>query len=181
VSWLHRERPRTASLDKALVLATWWVITRSMVLHCCVLGIMLIFFTDDETAVEFGSYELILYWAPSSVWGLVIILAALTWLLTRGMVCVIAGVGVSLWFFAFASAFFAAMVTQEVPGTAVTGWATYGFLGWAWLCVTYVVWKDDQHVREEAEQLSSIAAMSEEIEIRTENGNGKQPDAPQVE
>jgi hypothetical protein len=166
--WRHTSRSRSATLDKALVLATWWVITRSMVIHSVTLGILLFFFTPHTALVTTPSYDLILYWAPIEVWGSWVAVFAIVWWLSRGLACIIAGIALALWYFAFGCAFLVAWVDIDVPNTTITGWATYGFLGWAWMCVTYVVWKDGQHVREELAQVRALEEAAQELEVQQE-------------
>jgi hypothetical protein len=142
-------------LDKGLVLAAWWLITRSMVIHCLVLGVLIIAFTPEKADERAPSYNLILHWVSLPVWGTSLIVPALVWLFARGWLCVLAGLVISIWFFAFASAFFTAWTSLPHPGTTPTGWVTYGFLGWAWLCVTVVVIKDEEFVRTEERMIEA--------------------------
>jgi hypothetical protein len=153
--YVNRRRS-VATLDQPLVLATWWVITRSMVVHAVILSALLAFAANEHVVAHTASYQLLLHWAPFWVWSVTLCVAAVTWWLTRGVACILAGVAVAAWFFALACAYFVAWVSLSAPGTTVTGWVTYGFLGWAWMCVTYVVWQDEEHVRVERAQVHEI-------------------------
>lgn len=147
-------------------MAAWWVVTRAMVMHSVVLGIALtiIAFTTETTS---NSYAYILHWAPIQVWGVAIAVLAILWLLVRGWACIAAGLLIVIWFFIFATGFFISWITLDLSGTTATGWITYTFLAWAWMLVTYVVWRDERYVKAEMVKLIMIR---EEIDELKEHG-----------
>ena len=165
MQWLGAYRPRTASLDKGLVMAAWWTVTRSMVCHCIGLGSILIALTFWDSAL---AYTAVLH-SPLWLWGGLLIVFAVTWLFSRGLLCVLAGVAVAVWFFTISIAFLLAWLALSATGTALTAWATYLFLGWAWLLVTYVVFRDEQHVKAEVARMTSLQAEIEELEEKRDS------------
>ena len=167
-------RPHTVSLDKGLVMAAWWTVTRSMVLHCVALGTSLIVTGLLERDTQALSYRYILHWASLWVWGIIIAVLGLIWLFSRGIVCGLSGILIGFWFFTFATAFFVAWITLDIKGTTTTAWITYAFLGWAWFLVTYVVWRDERHSRAE---ISAIQAIRDEVkELQNGGLNDPRPD-----
>lgn len=158
--WIGAYRPAAVTLDKGLVMAAWWMVTRSMVTHSVILGIMLIVIALVENPEDLLAYQYILSWGSIWGWGVLIMALALLWLWSKAWTCVAASAGIVLWYFAFATQFFITWLTVEDSGTAATAWVTYFFLGWSWLLVTYVVWRDERHVRAE---LARITGLREEI------------------
>lgn len=161
-------RPATASLDKPLVIATWWIITRSMVVHAVGLALVICLTTSQHPHQRTTSYNLILHWVPIWFWFGALAIPALVWLLTTGWVCVVSGLWIAVWFFAFAWSFLIAWLALPEPSTTPTGAITYGFLGWAWMCVSYVVWKDTEHIREERARLDELDVALHVLGLRGE-------------
>lgn len=163
-----RRRPAGVGVDACLVLAVWWIITRSMVAHGVCVGLVLIGAAIFETRAEqVVSFRYLLTHLPVWGWGATLIVTSVAWLLARGVWCVVAAVATGVWFVAFATAFLLAWLTLDTSGTTVTGWVTYFFLGWAWLLVAYVVSKDLRYVRSETARLDRVheelLAMHEEL------------------
>lgn len=146
-------------------MAAWWLVTRSMVLHSVLLGVMLILATIIEGGYRLRtpSYTYVLNRLPAWAWGSILIVLALAWLYTRGWRCVMVGVSITLWYFTFAVAFLVAFLTLPQPGTTVTAWVTYFFLGWWWGVVTYVIWRDEKHIKAETAKLVEVREQIQKL------------------
>lgn len=164
MKWVGAYRPPDISLDKGLVMAAWWTVTRSMTSHSVVLGLMIFYIGLTTSNVNNTAYRYIHSWTPLWLWGLLLSGFAVTWVLSRGVTCVVAGVLIMLWFYAFAADFFVVWLSTQNSGTSATGWITYLFLGWSWLLVTYVVWRDERHVKQQMKSLMEIKNQIKEYE-----------------